>query len=200
MLVLDFAQKSLLALVPADVPRLAEIHSDWRALTLAFVLSILTGVVFGLAPARHASATDPNRDLKEGGRIGGGQSVHQARSRAVLVTLEVAVSVVLLIGAGLLVESFSTMLQQRPGLEPSGLTVGQVWIPFPNDPKANRYRTVPQRAALARELLRQMDALPGVQGAAMGLPDDVPFLNNVRNPAAISFPDDATTLQNDRAA
>jgi putative ABC transport system permease protein len=200
ILVLRFAQTALLALVPADVPRLAEVHSDWRALTLALTLSIVTGVLFGLAPAAHASATDPSRDLKEGGRVGGRQSVRQTRSRAVLVTVEVAVSVVLLTGAGLLVRSFSAMLQQRPGLEPSGLTVGQIWIPFPNDPKANRYRTVPQRAALARELLRQMDVLPGVQGAAMGLANDVPFLNNVRNPAAISFPDDATTLQNDRAA
>lgn len=200
ILVLRFAQTALLALVPADVPRLAEVHSDWRALTLALALSIVTGVLFGLAPAAHASATDPNRDLKEGGRIGGRQSVRQTRSRAVLVTVEVAVSVVLLIGAGLLVRSFSAMLQQRPGLEPSGLTVGQIWIPNPNDPKANRYLTSPQRAALARELLRQMAALPGVQGAAMGLANDVPFLNNVRNPTAISFPDDATTLQGDRAA
>jgi len=200
ILVLRFAQTALLALVPADVPRLPEVHSDWRALTLALALSIVTGVLFGLAPAAHASATDPNRDLKEGGRVGGRQSVRQTRSRAVLVTVEVAVSVVLLIGAGLLVRSFFATLQQRPGLEPSGLSVGQIWIPFPNNPKANRYRTVPQRAALARELLRQMDVLPGVQGAAMGLANDVPFLNNVRNPAAISFPDDATTLQNDRAA
>jgi predicted permease len=200
ILVLRFAQTALLAWVPADVPRLAEVHSDWRALTLALALSIVTGVLFGLAPAAHASGTDPNRDLKEGGRVGGRQSIRQTRSRAVLVTVEVAVSVVLLIGAGLLVRSFFAMLQQRPGLEPSGLTVGQIWIPFPNDPKANRYRTSPQRAVLARELLRQMDAIPGVQGAAMGLANDVPFLNNVRNPTAISFPDDATTLQNDRAA
>jgi putative ABC transport system permease protein len=200
ILVLRFAQTALLALVPADVPRLAEVHSDWHALTLALALSIVTGVLFGLAPAAHASATDPNRDLKEGGRVGGRHSVRQTRSRAVLVTVEVAVSVMLLIGAGLLVRSFFAMLQQRPGLEPSGLTVGQIWIPFPNDPKANRYRTSPQRAVLVRELLRQLDTIPGVQGAAMGLANDVPFLNNVRNPTAISFPDDATTLQNDRAA
>jgi predicted permease len=200
ILVLQLAQTSLLALVPADVPRLAEVHSDWRVFTLALALSIVTGVLFGLAPAAYASATDPNRDLKEGGRVGGRQSVRQTRSRAVLVTLEVAVSVVLLIAAGLLIRSFSSMLQQRPGFEPSGLTVGQVWIPNPNDPKAARYRTSPQRAALARALLRQMDALPGVEGAAMGLANDVPFLSNLRNPVAISFPDDATTLQGDRAA
>jgi len=190
ILVLQFAQTSLLALVPADVPRLAEVHSDWRVFTLAVVLSIVTGVLFGLAPAAYASATDPNRDLKEGGRVGGRPSVRQTRSRAVLVMLEVAVSVVLLIAAGLLIRSFSTMLQQRPGFEPSGLTVGQVWIPNPNDPKAARYRTSPQRAALARALLRQMEALPGVEGAAIGLANDVPFLSNLRNPVAIAFPDD----------
>ena len=200
ILVLRLAQTTLLALVPADVPRLAEVHADWRALTLALTLSLVTGVLFGLAPAAHASATDPNRDLKEGGRVGGRQSARHTRARAVLVTVEVAVSVVLLIGAGLLVRSFVATLQQPPGLEPGGLTVGQIWIPFPNDPKANRYLTSQQRAALARELLRQMDAIPGVQEAAMGLAEDLPFLNDVRNPTAISFPSDATTLASGQAA
>lgn len=198
--VLRFAQNSLLALMPADVPRLAEVHSDWRMVSLALALSIITGVLFGLTPALHASAGDPNRGLKEGGRTGEGQSVRQNRSRAVLVVLEVALSVVLLTSAGLLVRSFSTMLRQQPGFEPKGLAVGQIWIPVPNNPNANPYLNPPQRAALVRELLRQVTDLPGVQQAAIGTDNNVPFLSNVKNPAAFSFPDDSTTRQSDHAA
>jgi putative ABC transport system permease protein len=186
--------------MPADVPRLAEVHSDWRMVSLALLLSVITGVLFGVAPALHVSAMDPNRDLKEGGRTGGGQSVRQNRSRAALVMLEVALSVVLLIGAGLLIRSFSAMLQQSPGLDPKGLTVGQIWIPNPNDPKANRYLIPERRAVLARELLRQTQSLPGVQKAAIGLANDVPFLNSVRNPVPFSLPDESATLQDDHAA
>jgi predicted permease len=200
IVVLQLARTSLLALMPADVPRLIEVHSDWRMAGLALVLSVITGVLFGLTPALHASATDPNRDLKEGGRTGGGQSVRQNRSRAALVVLEVALSVVLLVGAGLLIRSFSATLQQRPGLDPNGLTVGQVWVPVPNNPKMNRYLNPPQQAALARELLQHLAALPGVQKAAIGTSGDVPFLTNVRNHSTFSFPDESTIHQNDHVA
>jgi predicted permease len=200
LLVLNFAQTSLLAMMPADVPRLAEVHSDWRMVALALVLSVLTGVLSGLTPALHVSAIDPHRDLKEGGRTGSSQSVRQNRFRAALVMSEVALSVVLLIGAGLLIRSFSVMLQQQPGLNPQGLTAGQIWIPVPNNPNANRYLRSPQRAALSRELLRQIAALPGVQKAAIGLASDVPFLSNVRIPFPFSFPDEATSRQSDRVA
>jgi len=87
IVVLQLARTSLLALMPADVPRLIEVHSDWRMVGLALVLSVSTGVLFGLTPALHASAIDLNRDLKEGGRTGGGQSVRQNRSRAALVVM-----------------------------------------------------------------------------------------------------------------
>ena len=80
--VLLVAQRSLLALMPADVPRLAEVHADWRMVAFALVLSLATGVLVGLMPALHASAIDPNRDLRDGGRTGGGQSLRQNRSRA----------------------------------------------------------------------------------------------------------------------
>jgi predicted permease len=186
-------------MMPADVPRLIEVHSDWRMAGLALALSIITGVLFGLTPAIHASAIDPNTDLKESGRTGGGQSVRQNRSRAALVVLKVALSVVLLVGAGLLIRSFSTMLQQHPGLDPNGLSVGQIWVPVPNNPKMNRYLNPPQQAALARELLHRLAALPGVQKAAIGLSADVPFLSNVRNTRTFSFPDESTIQQNDHS-
>jgi putative ABC transport system permease protein len=129
--------------------RSGSFHPDWSSVWID--------------PAIHASAIDPNADLKEGGRTGGGQSVRQNRSRAALVVLEVALSVVLLVGAGLLIRRFSAMLRQHPFLDPNGLLVGQIWVPVPNNSKMNRYLNPPQRAALARELIHRLAALPGVR-------------------------------------
>jgi putative ABC transport system permease protein len=198
--VLGIAQRSLLALLPADVPRLAEVHADWRMVGFALVLSLTTGVLVGLMPALHASAIDPSRDLREGGRTGGGQSVRQNRSRAALVVLEVALSAVLLTGTGLLVRSFSAARSQNPGLDPDRLVAGQIWVPFPNDPKANRYRTPKELAGLARELLAQVALLPGIEQSAVGTSSDIPFLGNVNTPLPFSFPDEVVTQGKDHAA
>ncbi len=198
--VLLVAQRSLLTLMPADVPRLAEVHADWRMVAFALVLSLATGVLVGLMPALHASAIDPNRDLRDGGRTGGGQSVRQNRSRAALVVLEVALSAVLLIGAGLLVRSFSAALSQNPGLDPERLVAGQIWVPVPNNPKANQYLTPTQRAGLARELLARIALLPGIEQAAVGTSSDIPLLSNVNNPLPFSLPDEVSTQENDHAA
>jgi putative ABC transport system permease protein len=204
LLVLQFAGGSLLALLPQEVPRLNEIHGDWRVIALALVLSVFGGILFGLGPAFHATMTDPNHDLKEGGRTGGQHGIRQSRSRAALVTLEVALSVVLLISAGLLIRSFSAMLRERPGIDPRGVTVAQIWIPQPNNPDANPYLNPPQRARLARELVQRLEAAPGVQSVAVGLTTNVPFLSNaaitVRNLIAFSFPDNATSAQEEYTA
>jgi len=200
--VLLIAERSLLTLMPADVPRLAEVHADWRMVAFALVLSLATGVLIGLMPALHASGIDPNRDLRDGGRTGGGQSVRQHRSRAALVVLEVALSAVLLIGAGLLARSFSATLRQDPGLDTGRLVVGQVWVPFPNNPKANQYLTVPQRAGLARELLTRIAQIPGMEQTAIGMSSSIPFLGTAlfAAPVAFSLPDEVTTQSNDHAA
>ena len=205
LLVLRFARGSLLALLPQEVPRLNEIHGDWRVIALALVLSVFSGILFGLGPAFHATMTDPNHDLKEGGRTGGQHGIRQSRSRAALVTLEVALSVVLLISAGLLIRSFSAMLRERPGINPRGVTVAQIWIPRPNNPDANRYLNPPQRARLARELVQRLEAAPGVQSVAVGLTTSVPFLSSARNLIgrnliAFSFPDNATSAQEEYTA
>jgi len=189
--VLLLAQKSLVALMPADVPRLAEVHADWRMVAFALMLSLATGVLVGLMPALHASAIDPNRDLRDGGRTGGGQSVRQNRTRAALVVLEVALSAVLLIGAGLLVRSFSAALSQNPGLDPQRLVAGQIWAPIVD---------VPKRAELARELLARLDVLPGMEHTAIGTSTAVPLLGIVNSPVAFSLPDEVSTQDNDHAA
>src|SRR5437868_5513818 len=204
LLVLQFARDSLLALLPQEVPRLNEIHGDWRVIALALVLSIFSGILFGLGPAFHATITNPNDDLKEGGRTGGQHGIRQSRSRAALVTLEVALSVVLLISAGLLIRSFSAMLGERPGIDPRGVTVAQIWIPRPNNPDANPYLNPPQRARLAREIVHRLETAPGVQSVAVGLSTNVPFLSNARlvgrNLIAFSFPDNATSAQEEYTA
>src|SRR3954468_2199761 len=200
LLVLRFARGSLLALLPQEVPRLNEIHGDWRLVALALVLSVFSGILFGLGPAFHATMTNPNHDLKEGGRTGGQHGIRQSRSRAALVTLEVALSVVLLISAGLLIRSFSAMLRERPGIDPRGITVAQIWIPVPDNPDANHYLNPPQRGRLARELVRRLEAAPGVQSVAVGLSTNVPFVSNVRNLIAFSFPDNATVAQEEYTA
>jgi putative ABC transport system permease protein len=198
--VLLIAQRSLLTLMPADVPRLAEVHADWRMVAVALVLSLTTGVLVGWMPALHASAIDPNRDLRDGGRTGGAQSLRAGRSRATLVVLEVALSAVLLIGAGLLVRSFSATLSQDPGLDPERLVAGQIWVPVPLDPKADHYLTPTQRAGLARELLARLDLLPGMEQTAIGTQSDIPLLGNVSNPQPFSLPDEVSTHDNDHAA
>src|SRR5437868_2583046 len=198
--VLLVAQRSLVTLMPADVPRLSEVHADWRMVAFALFLSLATGVLVGLMPALHASAIDPNRDLREGGRTGGGQSLRQTRSRAALVVLEIALSAVLLIGAGLLVRSFSAALSENPGFDPERLVVGQIWVPVPGNPDANQYRTTAQRAGLARELLARIALLPGIEQSAVGTSSDVPLLSNVNHPIPFSLPDEASTQGNDHAA
>ena len=198
--VLLVAQRSLLTLMPADVPRLAEVHADWRMVAFALVLSLTTGLLVGLMPALHASAIDPNRDLRDGGRTGGGQSLRQNRSRAALVVLEVALSAVLLIGAGLLVRSFSAALSQSPGLDPERLVAGQIWIPNPHDRNANPYWPTAGRAGLVRELLARIALLPGIEQSAVGTSSDIPLLSNVNNPLPFSLPDEASTQRNDHAA
>jgi predicted permease len=203
LLVLQLARGSLLALLPQEVPRLNEIHGDWRVIALAVVLSIFSGILFGLGPAFHATITNPNEDLKEGGRTGGQHGIRQSRSRAALVTLEVALSVVLLISAGLLIRSFSAMLRERPGIDPRGVTVAQIWIPVPDNPDANHYLNPPQRARFARELVQRLEAAPGVQSVAVGLSTNVPFssnLSNSRNLIAFSFPDNPSSAHEEYTA
>ncbi len=89
-----------------------------------------------------------------------------------------ALSVVLLSGAGLLVHSFWDALRVKPGFDPRQLTVARIWIPQPNNPKLNRYGTASSVAALSREILRQAKTLPGFEDAAEGGGNSVPFVTH----------------------
>jgi len=195
--VLMLAKKSLLALMPADLPRLNEVHFDARVVVLAFALSLLTGILFGLTPALQASDADPNEDLKEGARSGS-PSARKNRFRGFLVAVEIALSVVLLSAAGLLLHSFWNSMQSNPGFNPNQLMVARIWIPFPNNPEANHYRTAPPIAAMSHEVLRLARELPGVEEAAMGGDNSVPLVNNTRGQIPFSLPDEPDSSQKQR--
>jgi predicted permease len=195
--VLALAKNSLLALMPSDLPRLNEIHFDARVVAPAFALSLLTGILFGLTPALRASDADPNEDLKEGARSGS-PSARKNRVRGVLVAVEIALSVVLLSAAGLLLHSFWNSMQSSPGFNPDRLMVARIWIPFPNNPEANRYRTVLPIAVMSHEVLRLARALPGVEEAAMGGNNSVPLVSNTRKQAPFSLPDEPDASRKQR--
>ena len=107
---------SLLAIAPIDLPRAASIHLDGAALAFTFSVSLLTGVVFGLLPALKTASVSVNESLKEGGRTG--TSAGRARLRQGLVVAEFAMSLVLLTGAGLMIATFSKLLDTDPGFNP----------------------------------------------------------------------------------
>ena len=196
--VLILMKNSLLALVPADLPRLSEVHFDLRIVAVAFLLSVFTGIFFGLAPAMQVSSLDPNRDLKEAGRTGGGSARHN-RFRNTLVAAEIALSLVLLIAAGLLMRSFWDVLQTNPGIDPRNLTIAQIWMPAPNNPQASPYQKIPARSAFVREVLRRASLLPGVEQVAMGSLNSIPFVNG-RAPRAFYFADSSDTARDGKTA
>src|SRR5207244_864166 len=114
LLVAGWGLGALKSLSPESVPRLAEIRIDARVLAFSFIVSLVTGILFGLTPARTASQVDLNETLKESSRsaMGGPRS---RRLRNTLVVAEIALSLVLLVGAGLLIRSFSQLQQVNPG-------------------------------------------------------------------------------------
>ena len=173
---------TLLKLAPADLPRLNEVLINAGVLAFAFFVSILTGIVFGLAPALQAASPNQLASLREGSR-GSGSSKKHTRISRVLVASEIALSLVLLIGAGLLLRSFWQLLQVKPGFNPQSVVTAQIWMPVPNDPNADPYRPPEKRSAFYRELLRRVSSMPGVQQAAIGSGGSLPMVR-ARN----SFP------------
>jgi putative ABC transport system permease protein len=148
----------LLRLNDHKIPRAAEIGLDTNVLLFTLGVSVLTGVVFGLAPAFQTSNVNLHDTLKEGGRSGRG--VVRRGVRDALVVFEIFVAVVLLVGAGLLVRSFARLQQVDPGFEPRGVLAMQVSLP------QSKYKDGAARAAFDRQVLEAVRALPGVRGAA----------------------------------
>jgi putative ABC transport system permease protein len=157
--------KLLSAFVPENVPRFSETSTDLRVLGFTLGASVLTGLLFGLAPALQSSRLDLNEALKEGGR-GGTDGRGRTRVRSLLIVSEVALSLVLLIGAGLLIKSFVKLRNTNPGFDSSNtLTASLSLAPV-------RYDTDEKVNDFYRRLVEQVRTLPGVEsvGAVTPLP------------------------------
>jgi putative ABC transport system permease protein len=147
---------SVLRFAPRQTPHLGQVGIDGRVLAFGLVASVVTGLLFGIAPALSAVKVDLVRSLHGSGRTTG-LGRHGA-SRALVVT-EVALSLVLLAGAGLSLESFRRLLAVHPGFDPAGVLTFKLSLP------ESRYPRGEQRARFIAELLDRIRALPGVEGA-----------------------------------
>jgi predicted permease len=152
--------------VPSNLPRLNEVRIDWVVLAFALLLSVLTGLLFGLVPAFHSAKIALASAIREGGR-GSGYSAKTGRLRDVLIVSELAFAVILMVGAGLLLRTMRDLLQENPGFNPAHVVTANLQLPNPNDRATDPYRDVPRRATFQRELLRRMNEIPGVQLAAI---------------------------------
>jgi putative ABC transport system permease protein len=161
------ARHLLLRLVPEGLPHLNDIAVGWDVLMFAVAVSVLTGTIFGLAPAWLMSGVDLVGTLRQEGR-GSSGSLGRSRARQILVVSEMALSLVLMVAAGLLLRSFWDLFQAQPGFNPDRVMAIQTWLPGPNDPSADIYRTATQESVLLREILRRSRTLPGVEEAAVG--------------------------------
>lgn len=157
----------LLRLVPESLPHLNNISINWGVLAFALAVSFGAGTVFGLAPGWLMSRFDLTGTLRQEGR-GSSGSRERSRARQILVISELAISVVLMVAAGLLLRSFWDLFKVRPGFNPDRVMAIQTWLPGPNDPSKDVYRTATQESVLLREILRRSRTLPGVEEAAVG--------------------------------
>ncbi|HYY95139.1 MAG TPA: ABC transporter permease, partial [Pyrinomonadaceae bacterium] len=156
----------LTASAALNLPRVKDVSLDARVLAFTFAVSVLTGLVFGLAPALQASRVALHEALKEGGR-GATDGAARGHTRGLLVISEVALSLVLLVSAGLLVKSFVRLTGVNPGFDPRNVSTASLSLSKVKYPGAER-----QRAAFA-ELVERMQAVPGVESAAVIYP--LPF-------------------------
>ena len=191
LLIVVALKNLLLGLVPADIPRLNEVGVNAGLLAFVFVISALTGLLFGLIPALQASRPDMVVNLKEGTQ-GAGSGARHHRFRGALVVVEFALSLMLMIAAGLLLRSFGQLLAVNPGFDPSNVLLARIWLPVPNNPDLDPYRPLPKRAAFVKEVLRRTSELPGVQYAAIGGGNGVPLMDQSQ-PGIFSIEDQPTT-------
>lgn len=163
LLLANWGMGSLLALAPEDLPRIKDVALDGRVLGFTLLVTLLTGIVFGLAPALQASRPNMNETLKEGGR---GTTGGHHRVRASLVVAEVAITLVVLVSAGLLIRSFIRLQQVNPGFNSTGALAVNISLPGRKYPNADQY------SGFFTQLIEKTAALPGVVavGATQSLP------------------------------
>src|SRR6185503_2932143 len=148
-----------------NLPRLQEVHLDGRVLMFTLLVSLATGIIFGLVPALQAARSDLNDSLKDEGRgMTAGRSRHRLRSS--LVIAEMALSLILLVDTGLMIRSFVRVSSQPPGYETSHLLAADIGLP------GTKYPDVRERAAFFDDLLDRATHTPGIEsvGAVSDLP------------------------------
>jgi putative ABC transport system permease protein len=171
---------SLLAIAPASLPRVQDIRLDGAVFGFTFLISILTGALFGLAPAYYATKTNLNEALKDsGGRASAGTG--RARLRQGLVIGEFALSLVLLTGAGLMIATFAKLMNVNPGFDPHHVVTMQFWL------NGSKYNSTPEISSFYASVQQRIQTLPGVEAVgivAAGLPLERGGNNGVKIPDA----------------
>src|SRR3954465_4174174 len=154
----------LMSMLPEGAPRIEQVGIDYRVLTFALGVSALTGILFGIVPALQASKLEVTSALKEGGRSGEGHRRTSARS--LLMIGEVALSLMLLVGAGLLIKSFLRLQGVRPGFNPHNVPTANLALQGP------KYKNDQRCVEFFRQLNERLQAVPGVQaaGGSVNLP------------------------------
>ena len=159
LLLASWGNDAIRLLAADQIPRADQLKLDGVVLAFTFLLSVVTVAIFGLAPALQASRVDLNSTLKEGGRSGSG--VGRRSLRNALVVVEVALSLILLVGAGLMIKSYWRLLNVEPGFDKTNLLSIELSL------TSDRYAQEPPRAAFYQELLERVSKLPGVESAAI---------------------------------
>jgi putative ABC transport system permease protein len=165
----------LLAVAPIDLPRAADVHLDVWAFAFTLLVSLLTGVLFGVAPSFSALRLRIDESLKEGSRSGTSRS--RGRLRQALIVVEFAMSLVLLTGAGLMIATFTKLLHSDFGFNPHPILSLQFWL------TGSKYNSSADIAHFSYEVQRRIEGIPGVQAAAIvaaGLPLERGGNNGVR--------------------
>ncbi|HSE24266.1 MAG TPA: ABC transporter permease, partial [Pyrinomonadaceae bacterium] len=156
----------LTTLGPASIPRLSDVTIDGRVLAFTVVVSLMTGIIFGLQPALQSTKIEINEWLKEGQRSSS-DGAGRKRARNWLVVTEVALALILAVSAGLLIKSFLLLWQVEPGFNPHRVLTMAI---SPSPPK---YNTRADLAALSLRLVQQLQSTPGVE--AVGIVNQLPF-------------------------
>jgi putative ABC transport system permease protein len=153
-----WATKALQSLAPPHLIPVEGIHVDARVLAFTAAVSLLTGLLFGVVPALQASRSAPRSALQEGRTLVGG--THQNRTRNSLAIAQVALALVLLTGAGLLIRSFSRLINVDPGFQPDSILTAQIQLP------STKYKDDIRKSQFFAELLTKVRQLPGVRSAS----------------------------------
>jgi predicted permease len=162
-------------LAPINLPQVNQPTTNATILVFTILVAAASALLSGLAPAWQASKVSPLANLKG---AGGGSGVHASRHRlqAALVAAQIAVSLILMAGCGLLLRSFWNLLQVNPGFVSKNVMVASIWLPPPTNPQADRkYLSHDRRSAFVQEMLLQAGTLPGVELAAMGAGKSIPL-------------------------